>query len=274
MNIFEVDKETCNRDGICVDSCPSELIVMKDGGYPTPLPEAEEVCIRCGHCVAVCPTGSMKHRVVKLERCLPMDDDLKISREQCEQFLKGRRSIRAFKKKVVPREELEKLIETARFAPTGHNSQNVEWMVLGNPDEIHNLSGLTVDWMRTVIRDNPTLAADLFLERTVDRWDQGTDVILRSAPAVIITHAPKNDRIAPMNCVIALTYLELAAASMGVGCCWAGYFRSASGNYAPLVKALNLPEGNQCFGAMMVGYPRFSYPRIPTRKPPKVIWRL
>ena len=274
MNIFEVDHNTCNRDGICVEACPSELIEMKDGGYPSPAADAEQVCIRCGHCVAVCPTGSLNHRVVKLEKCQPMDKNLKITSEQCDQFLKGRRSIRAFKKKNISREELAKLIDTARFAPTGHNSQSVEWLVLANRDELRNLAGLTVDWMRTIIRDNPKLAAELFLERTVMRWEQGVDVILRDAPAVIITHAAKDNRIAPMDCVIALTYLDLAASSIGMGCCWAGYFRNAAANYPPLVKALRLPDGHLCFGAMMVGYHKFAYHRIPTRKPAKVTWRV
>lgn len=274
MNIFEVDKEKCNRDGICADSCPSGLIEMNDEGYPTPVHDAEDVCIRCGHCVAVCPTASLKHRVVKLERCLPLDENLKISQEQCEQLLKGRRSIRAFRKKPIPQEDLKRLIETARFAPTGHNSQNVEWLVLTNREEMRKLSGLTVDWMRAIIRDNPQMAAELFLESVVKRWELGVDVILRDAPAVIITHAARNDRIGPINCVIALTYLELFAASMGMGCCWAGYFRGASVGYSPLSEALRLPQGHQCFGAMMIGYPRFSYHRIPTRKPPEITWRI
>jgi nitroreductase/NAD-dependent dihydropyrimidine dehydrogenase PreA subunit len=273
VNIFEVDHNTCNRDGICVDSCPSGLIEMKDGGYPVPVPEAEEVCIRCGHCVAVCPTGSLQHRVVKLEKCLPLDRSLRISPEQCEQFLKARRSIRAFKKKSILKDDMAELIDTARFAPTGHNSQSVEYLVIGNQEDLHNLAGLTVDWMRTIIRDKPKLAAELFLERTVKRWEQGIDVILRDTPALIITHAAKDNRIAPMDCVIALTYLELAAASVGMGCCWAGFFRSAATNYTPLSEALRLPEGHQCFGAMMIGYPKFSYHRMPTRKPARVTWR-
>jgi nitroreductase/NAD-dependent dihydropyrimidine dehydrogenase PreA subunit len=273
VDIFEIDQDTCNRDGICVESCPSGLIVMEQGGYPVPTADAEEVCIRCGHCVSVCPTGSLKHRIVKRERCLPIDKNLKISPEQSAQFLMSRRSGRPFKEKDIPREELAQLLDTARYAPTGHNSQSVEWLVLANRSELRALSGLTVDWMRTIIKDNPRLAAELFLERTVMRWDQGIDVIFRNAPAVIITHAAKDNRIAPMDCVIALTYLDLAAFSMGMSCCWAGYFRSASANYAPLAEALGLPEGHQCFGAMMAGYPKFKHHLIPSRKPPKVTWR-
>jgi nitroreductase/NAD-dependent dihydropyrimidine dehydrogenase PreA subunit len=273
VKIFEVDENTCNRDGLCVESCPSGLILMAENGYPVPVPDAEEVCIRCGHCVAVCPTGSLKHRIVKTERCLPIDAKLAIDEKQAAQFLMGRRSIRAFKKKDVPQDDIAKLIETARFAPTGHNAQDVEWLVVTNRDELHRLADLTIDWMRTVIKDNPKLASELLLDRTVGRWDQGADVILRDAPALIVTHAAKDNRIAPMNCVIALTYLELTAFSRGMGCCWAGYLRSASANYAPMAEALGLPEGHQCLGAMMLGYPKFKYKLIPSRKPAKVTWR-
>jgi nitroreductase/NAD-dependent dihydropyrimidine dehydrogenase PreA subunit len=273
VQIFEVDENTCNRDGVCVESCPSGLIIMGEDGYPVPVPDAEEVCIRCGHCVAVCPTGSLKHRIVKIERCLPLDEKLAIDEKQASQFLMGRRSIRAFKKKEVPQNDIAKLIETARFAPTGHNAQDVGWLVITNRDILRKLAGLTIEWMRTVIKDNPKLASELLLDRTAGRWEQGIDVILRDAPALIVTHAAKDNRIAPMNCVIALTYFELAASSQGMGCCWAGYLRSASTNYAPMAEALGLPEGHQCFGAMMLGYPRFKYRLIPSRKPAKVTWR-
>jgi hypothetical protein len=38
-------------------------------------------------------------------------------------------------------------------------------------------------------------------------------------------------------------------------------------------KALALPEGHQSYGAMMVGYPKFNYHRLPSRKPPPITWR-
>ena len=49
MDIFDVNMETCNRDGICAAVCPSVLIPMGKDGYPVPVAEADEVCIRCGH---------------------------------------------------------------------------------------------------------------------------------------------------------------------------------------------------------------------------------
>jgi nitroreductase len=70
-----------------------------------------------------------------------------------------------------------------------------------------------------------------------------------------------------------LTHLELAATGMELGCCWAGYFNAAVTSFPPMKKALGLPDGHQCFGAMMVGYPTYRYHRMPERKTPKIIWR-
>ncbi|MBW1867368.1 MAG: nitroreductase family protein, partial [Deltaproteobacteria bacterium] len=99
-------------------------------------------------------------------------------------------------------------------------------------------------------------------------------IILRNAPVVIIAHAAKDDFSAPTSSIIALTYLELAATSMGLGCCWAGYFHAAATTFPPMMDALPLPEGHQCMGSMMVGYPKFRYYRLPLRKPPEITWRL
>jgi hypothetical protein len=43
--------------------------------------------------------------------------------------------------------------------------------------------------------------------------------------------------------------------------------------YPPMAQALALPEGHQCYGAMMIGYPKHRYHRVPTRKEPAVTWR-
>jgi hypothetical protein len=42
---------------------------------------------------------------------------------------------------------------------------------------------------------------------------------------------------------------------------------------ASLQETLALPEEHQSFGAMMVGYPKFEYQRIPMRKEAQITWR-
>ncbi|RPH50866.1 MAG: 4Fe-4S dicluster domain-containing protein [Desulfobacteraceae bacterium] len=274
MDLFEINKRTCNQDGICAAVCPSEIILFQKNGYPTPAADAEERCIHCGHCVAVCPTASFIHRDMAVEDCPPIRKEFLLNEKQCEHFLRHRRSIRVYKNQPIPRENLARLIEIARYAPSGRNYQPVEWLVLGKPDELNNLSGIVVDWMRWMIDNKTEIALSLKLDKTVKRWDNGSNVILRNAAAVIVTHSKKNDQIAPVSCTIALTYLELAASSLGLGCCWAGYFNAAATTFPPMMEALALPENHQCLGAMMVGYPKFSYHRLPTRKTPNITWRM
>jgi nitroreductase/NAD-dependent dihydropyrimidine dehydrogenase PreA subunit len=274
MSLFEVNTATCNKDGICAAVCPAGIIEIGESGHPVPTAEAEELCIQCGHCVAICPTASFSHSAMAVEACQPITKDQQLSLEQCEQFLQARRSIRTYKKQAVSQDELQKIIELARYAPSGHNSQSVQWLVLGNREELHHLAGITVDWMRWMLDNMTEMALAQHMDRTVRRWEEGKDVILRDAPTLIIAHAPQDDPIAPSSSTIALSYLELAATAMGLGCCWAGYFYVASLNFPPMMKALPLPENHKCLGSMMVGYPKFRYHRLPLRKSPEITWRL
>lgn len=274
MDIFDVNKETCNQDGICAAICPAGLIVMGKDGYPGPVADADELCIRCGHCVAACPTGCLSHKDMPVQQCAPVQEALQLAAGQCEHFLRSRRSIRVYRKKAVSKDEIEELIKLARYAPSGHNSQCVEWLVLANQDELGKLAGIVADWMRWMIDNMPEFSASMHLSKTLGRWEAGVDNILRNAPVVIVAHAEKENRLAPQACTIALTYLELAATSLGLGCCWAGYFNAAAATFPPMIKALSLPSGHQSFGAMMVGYPQFKYHRLPMRKSPQISWRL
>ncbi len=272
MALLRVNEKTCNRDGICAAVCPVGIIDFSQGRLPEASTDAGELCIACGHCVAVCPTASMSHRKMAAQQCPPVQKDLQLSARQCEHFLRSRRSIRAYTKRPVPRDEIVKLIGIASHAPSGHNSQSPRWRVIDSQEQIRQLAGMVIDWMRWMVDNRPELAATMHMARAIQRWETGVDVILRGAPAVIVAHADKSDRTAQAACTIALAYMELAAMSMGLGSCWAGYFWAASLSFPPMQKALALPKGHQSFGALMVGYPRFAYRRLPLRKPPVISW--
>lgn len=274
MKLIDVNQQTCNQDGICAEVCPAGLIDFQKGRYPTTVSGAAGMCIRCGHCVAVCPTGSLSHREIPVEQCTPIRADLRLSAEQCEQFLRSRRSIRVYKDKSVSREAIANLIEMARYAPSGYNSQCVKWLVLGEKEELDMLARLIAEWMKWMIENMSDIASFLHLDIAVRRWEEGDDVILRGAPVVIVAHAEKDNVFAPSASTIALAHLELAAPSLGLGCCWAGYFHAAATTFEPMLEALSLPDEDQCFGAIMVGYPKHTYHRLPIRKPPSVTWRL
>jgi nitroreductase/NAD-dependent dihydropyrimidine dehydrogenase PreA subunit len=271
--IVTVDKEKCRKDGACVAECPGKLLVLDKEGFPVPIESAEELCIDCGHCVAVCRDGALNQRKIKSGGCLALKKDLVIRQKQVEQLLHSRRSARQYKAKPVEREKILRLLQIAGYAPSGHNAQPARWIVIMDGHEVRKLAGLVADWMRGVIDQQPEFAMLLRLDRSVDSWEKGDDRILRSAPHLIIGYAPRTERTATAAIISAIAYIELAAPALGLGTCWAGYFTSACQSHEPLRKAISLPEDHAVYGAVMVGYPKARYYRIPSRKPVDVIWR-
>jgi len=271
MALFSIDGDKCKRDGICVDECPVRIIRIGEG-VPYPTAGADMLCIDCGHCVTVCPHGAFSHRSMKPEDCPPVRKDSLLTKDQTEHFLRSRRSIRTFKEKPVDKETLTELIRIARYAPSGHNAQPLEWTVLSGRDTIRNCTAHVIDWMKYMIKEHPPVAKALHLSNVVEAWNQGIDTICRDAPHVIIVHADKNNIMGQGAAPVALEYCELAAHPAGLGACWAGYFQSAAAYWLPMPKALGLPENHVCHGALLVGHPKYAYHRLPLRREPVIHW--
>jgi nitroreductase/NAD-dependent dihydropyrimidine dehydrogenase PreA subunit len=273
MLSITVDSEKCNKDGICVTACPTKVIQLNSTEeVPTPIPEFEEFCLACGHCIAVCPAGAFSLNWLRSEACPPISKELVLSRDQAEQFLRSRRSIRNFKDRPVEREKLQNLLKIACFAPSAKNNQPWHWAVVEKIADVRRMAAMVIDWMRMVIRKHPEQAELRGLPRVVAAWDAGEERICRGAPHVIVGHCDRNYGFGAEDTALALSYLELFAPTLGLGSCWGGYFYSAVNVHPPLFEALGLPAGHKAFGAVMVGYPKLRYQRLPLRREPKVKW--
>jgi nitroreductase/NAD-dependent dihydropyrimidine dehydrogenase PreA subunit len=273
MALFTIDEQLCKRDGVCAAECPAGIIeIASRAALPTPSDNAEQLCVKCGHCVAVCTHGAFSHAVMKPGDCPPVQADSFLSAEQAEHFLRARRSIRAYQIRPVERKTLQDLVDIARYAPSGSNSQQVHYLVLDTPDAVRNFDAKIIDLMREAIAQSSPLVDRLRMPVKVRAWEAGKDLITRGAPALILAHAPKNYSLAVVDCSIALTYLDLAAPSFSLGTCWAGYVMIMLSQSDSLHRSLDLPEDHAVFGAMMVGYPTFKYHRLPLRNPARLTW--
>ena len=273
MSLIQIDDSKCKKDGICVKECPASIISHTDKKMrPEMVAGAEPICLLCGHCVAVCPHGALDHKKIPLEECPSVTDDLLINQDQALQFLRSRRSIRNFKKKAVEKEIIESLINNARYAPTGSNSQTVQWTVHTDENTIKEIADLTIDWMRSVIKSGELGGMASYLPLVVAAYEAGTDTIARGAPCLIFASAPKANPGGLVDVSIALSYLELIAVPAGLGTCWAGLIKRALHYSEPLQQKIGLPESHTHVYPMMVGYPKFAYHRLPERKSAKISW--
>ena len=272
--LFTVDAEKCRKDGACAKECPLLLISMdNEDKLPEPVENAEKQCIKCGHCASICRFGALKFSGSTPEQYPLVDLTQLPTAEQTKLLLTTRRSIRVYRKQPVEQVKLAEIIDAARYAPSGVNTQPVHWLVIMDPQEVRRLTEMVIGWMRLVITEQPDLARNMNMKQMVEDWDKGIDRICRNAPHVIVAHAPEAVGSSPSSCTIALTYLELAAYANGLGACWAGFFHSATTFYPPMAEALNLPAGHKCYGAMLLGYPQYKFHRLPPRKEASIIWK-
>jgi len=72
--------------------------------------------------------------------------------------------------------------------------------------------------------------------------------------------------------VIAASHLDLLLPSFNLGGCWAGYIMAAL-QYSPEMKSLiGIDETHTVHAALMIGYPKYKYKKIPARNEVNIKW--
>ncbi len=289
MNLIFIDKELCNKCGICVSRCSDCYTSFDD---EIAVEANDDNCNLCGHCVALCPVGAIVHKNMDMKNFIKIDRKSKIGINDFSQLIRDRRSHRFFKEKEIPKEDLEKLIDICRYSPTGNNSQDVEIMIIQNKDKIRKLFNHTIDFFENNLDDlieesekSKSIGMDVplttktalsmigNLEKLVrSRNSSGTDDIFYEAPAVIIFHAPSDDGTPKDDCVIASTIMTLFARTISLESCYIGHFELAANRYLPIIEELDLTAGNKVFSTLIIGYPMFKFFKSVDRRPINVKW--
>lgn len=259
MELINVDKEMCRRDGICIAACPVGCITADAEGYPVPVNESN--CFGCGHCVAICPHGALDNSRAPMADCLPVPRE-RAALPALAGLMKFRRSVREFKDQAVPRETLAGLLDIARFAPTARHTQQVSYIVLADPAKTKVLAEAITQWMQSVPG----------MERYAKFAADNKDFVMRGAPHVVVALGDAGNDWGLTDTAIALTYLELAAAADGLGVCWAGIVHKALENSPELAASLGVPKDKKVCGALMLGVPKFKYSLVPPRNAAPVSW--
>lgn len=274
MNVFTVDHDLCRKDGICALVCPVHIIDAEVGSYPALDKHKAAYCIGCGQCMAFCPTQACSAPGLDQKDCQPLHPEQMPTAEQAEELASSRRSVRNFKNKDIPREQFERLIAAARFAPTAKNTQNLRWIVLESREQVVKLAELVVEWMRLLPQVDPKTDEAMHASGLVRAWERGVDVITRTAPQLAVVVAPQW-RWGQVDAAIAASYLELLAQAQGIGCCWGGYLCMAFEHPAaqPVRDFLGIGPDEMGFAAQMMGYPLFKAKVRPVRKQPDITWK-
>jgi nitroreductase/NAD-dependent dihydropyrimidine dehydrogenase PreA subunit len=290
MSEITIDAEVCRKDGLCTLACVRGIFQQQESGA-TPRIINPETCIGCGHCVAICPHGAMSHSDYPEGTVHSIRPEWTSTYEQALQLMRARRSKREFKDKSVERDTIDKVLEAARFAPSGHNAQGTEFIVVQDRETIHELGRLTAEGLRKMAKPflSPVGRAmmRLFLggrktaiiagfapelEYCASLFDSGTDILLHNAPALLLFHADDVGGFALVDANLALQNAALAAETLGLGCFYTGFLLIGSERNKSIGRFLSLPDGHKLLGGLAMGYPRLSFDKWPERKPARVTW--
>jgi len=164
------------------------------------------------------------------------------------------------------------LLEASRYAPSGHNSQGLSYIIVEDGQVLRQIGSIVIEWMREFCRVQEQLARSLHMSGVIRSWERGEDRVLRDAPQLIAACAPKDLLPARVTAYLALEYVELYATTLGLGTCWAGYAQVCAQQHPGIPRLLRLSSDKEIVGMMMVGYPLYSYHRLPYRNPVEVVW--
>ncbi len=177
----------------------------------------------------------------------------------------GRRSIRKYEERSVPREVIDELLSAAVMSPSAMNKQPWEFVVVTDRNVIKELSD----------RVKKKLGTLGYLQRFAEKMTSREDLVFYGAPLLIIVTAPKNSQWAGVNmsiidCAILSQTMALAGHSIGLGSCFIG-FAFLLNDDPDAIRTLGIAEDRTIAAPLIFGYPAETK-EIPERKPKISKW--
>lgn len=262
---FKVDYEKCIKCGLCIDNCPTKAIACDE--YKSPKMENPKNCMKCQHCLTLCPVGA-----ISILDKNPNDSALvkQINSDDILNLIQSRRSIRNYKQENVNPEIIQKLKDMLNFVPTGKNNHSLHFSFIEDIEVMDEFRIKVNNAIINFLNSKPIK----FLSEKFKKFEKmqkaildGNDVIFRGAPHLVVACAPVNSSCPQQDGVIALSYFELYANSLGLGTCWCGYAQAVLKFFPEFCEYLQIPKGYAPIYVMLFGYKNIEHKRVIQPKP-------
>ena len=259
---LEIATDKCTHCGLCVKDCPVQIITLQ-AGVPTIPHSKQDLCLKCQHCLAVCPTGALSIMGLSPGQSVPLHMNSLPDPDKMETLIKGRRSVRCYQDENLPAETIRRLVDVASYAPTGFNTRSVRFSIIDDKKVLAGFRDKTYNALAKLVASGALPENRSGFLYFLDLWqNKGEDVLFRGAPHLLITSAPKKSASPLPDCLIALSYFELFAQSLGVGTVWNGLVKRIVDQLVPSLRfPFGLPEQHIIGYAMGFGRPAIQYSR-------------
>ncbi len=257
---FKIEEEKCIECALCVQDCPVRIIKMEP--KPIILPSKEKNCLKCQHCLAICPTGALSILGKNPENSVLVKGEIP-KPKTVSRLIKTRRSVRKYKQENIEQELIQELMDTASYAPTGHNDNAVLLSLIDNKSDLEKFRKKVYDSIKGA-KEKGTLEKQYeHLSVFQKVWESNkTDIIFRDAPHLLIASAPTVDSSPEADCLITLSYFELLANTHGIGTLWNGLVKWAINDIDPSLRTLiGIPKSHTIGYVLLFGKPDVKYTR-------------
>ncbi len=144
-----------------------------------------------------------------------------------DEILHSRRSIRRYQDKSIPSDMLNAVLEAGRLAPSSRNSQDWHFTVVTNPD----------------------------LRKKLVTACHDQDMVEQAPVTLVVSHKDLplmvcGQNRGTVNGSIALSFMMMKAADLGLGTCWLGAFTNDT-----IKDILDIPDEYTVIAVTPLGYP-------------------
>ncbi|MFL0198384.1 nitroreductase family protein [Clostridium sp. WILCCON 0269] len=273
--MMKVNVEKCIGCGKCAQDCFLKDIEIVDGKAKA----NNTACIKCGHCIAVCPKDAVVTDEYNMEDVKSYNkEEFSVDPDNLLNFIKFRRTIRQFKDKKVEEGKILKIIEAGRFTQTASNLQDVSYIVVR--EGLQKLKSLTLEALKEMgekVLDNlgpQTMIYKKYAPIWIEMYEEYqenprlNDRLFFNAPVVIIVTANLE-----INGGLASSNMELMTNALGLGTFFSGFFTRAAQMNEKIRGFLGVEQGKQIVSCMVIGYPNVEYLRTVPRKEANICWK-
>lgn len=156
----------------------------------------------------------------------------------------NRRSVRNYKDEQIDDNDLNIVLDCARYAPSGMNRQSYAFVAIQNQDIMNEI----IDACMKILNINTSP--------------------FYGAPTIVLVFGDKNSPTYIEDACAGIENMTIAATSLNLGSCWIrcakDLFESEYGE--SIREKIEVPENYMCIGSLVLGYVNGEYPEAKQRK--------
>jgi nitroreductase len=164
-----------------------------------------------------------------------------------------RRSVRAYQKKQISKENLQTILMAGSYAPNGMGLQNWRFTAIQNPailTKVNEAIRQTLLAIPVVAETHPYIVS--LIEKAKD---MNADFLYHAPTFILVSNLKDNGNSMP-DSALAIGNMMLTAHSLGIGSCWLNQLPGLTHmpQIRELLDELGIPQDHIAYGSVVMGY--------------------